>query len=158
MKRLRLKCEAAPCGEPAAPDDNLCPAPQASRRAGLMARCLNCDSWMDQPVHWGYTGEDCAYQQSEKVNRRLTDQHGVTLFHGQNGKCAPCKQPIALGRGRLPDAAGVDLDHIKPRPASWAAATTWKTAQLLHRTGHRRKGAMTMAGYQAWADAPPLPL
>ena len=156
MKRLRLKCKAAQCGEPAAPAETLCPPHLAGQRNGLMARCLGCQRWMDHPAYWGYNCEDCAGQQSEKVNRRLKDQHGGALFNRQQGKCSLCRQPIAIGRGRLPGDAQVDLDHIKPRVLG--GRDNLENLQLLHRTCNRRKGAMAMVEYRAWAEAPLLPL
>lgn len=155
-ERLRPKCEAAQCGAPVAPAETLCPTHLTSHRKGELGRCLNCQSPMDHPIHWRYNCEECAYKQSEKVNRRLKDQHGGNLFNRQNGKCALCKQPIAIGRGRLPDDVGVDLDHIKPRILG--GRDNLENLQLLHRACNRRKGALTMAESQAWTNTPPLPL
>ena len=63
----------------------------------------------------------------------------------QNWQCPLCHR-------RMSPAAweGLDRDHLRPRSRGGAKLSAKTNLRLVHRKCNHEKGAMTLAGYQAW--------
>lgn len=150
------QCEAALCRELAAAGDILCPPHRARHRDSLLGICISCRKWMDDPERWGYNCAGCAHHQNPTVNRRLKRKYEGSLYGKQQGRCANCRRPVAIGKGRIPDDIPIDLDHIRPR--SRGGRDNRENLQLLCQTCNRRKGNMPEADFKTTKPATKMDL
>lgn len=140
------QCEAAQCRELAAPADILCPPHRTRHRNGLLGICISCRKWMDEPEQWGYNCAHCARRHNPTVNSRLKKKYGGHIYSQQQGRCANCQNPIAIGEGKTPQDPPVELDHIQPRRRG--GRDNLDNLQLLCRRCNRRKKDMPEADFK----------